>query len=232
MYCEGEVTGFTLVELGTTGDITVLNNGDMINYNCDINIRADVICEEEIGCVEFRLNGNTYRVENIAPYALGGDNSGSYHKLKLSKGEYYMEAIPWSGANKSGVQGTSKIINFTISDHFGNTSSQCWSEQIHQKRTKDENDLFDNQIQYITVYPNPFKDQVTIEFSLTEATRVKLEILSMDGRVMDVLFDSNADSNQMYKVNYFSKTMANGMYFSRLITETGEIHIRKLILIK
>ena len=84
----------------------------------------------------------------------------------------------------------------------------------------------------MSAYPNPFKEHVTIEFNLAETGKARMELLSIDGRVMDILYNGNVNADQLYKVNYLAKDNANGMYFYRLITESGEVHIKKLVLMK
>jgi len=86
----------------------------MIDVDCGVSIRAEVACPGWIGSVEFLLNGNTYRTENIAPYSLAGDNNGYYQTLNLSPGNYVLAAIPWSGSNATGSRGVGIDIMLVV----------------------------------------------------------------------------------------------------------------------
>lgn len=106
---------FTLVNADTDADIGALNDGDTINLALtpSINIRANPVAEA-VGSVSFKLNGNTIRIENVTPYAAGGDFSGDYQTLNLSEGTYTLEATSYSGSNASGDMGASFSVQFTV----------------------------------------------------------------------------------------------------------------------
>src|SRR5688572_15696542 len=65
--CRGEITGVTLVHSGSGSNIGQIYDGAEINVTCGLNVRAEVACPGEVKSVDFRLNGNTYRVENRVP---------------------------------------------------------------------------------------------------------------------------------------------------------------------
>lgn len=83
---------------------------------------------------------------------------------------------------------------------------------------------------YLNAFPNPFKGQVQIEFSVATSERVRVEIVAVDGRIMETLFDGNASAGEMRRLEFNAGTLADGMYFYRLITESGAIENKKLLL--
>ena len=122
-----EVTGFTLVDAVTNQDIMPLKENDVINLAAlphkKVNIRADLKNGNQNTSVQFFLDGILTRTENVAPYALAGDNPpGNYAHWTPGTGEYRLKAIPYSGANANGELGLGKEISFIVVDvSFGVT---------------------------------------------------------------------------------------------------------------
>ncbi|MDX2302172.1 MAG: hypothetical protein NW226_05195, partial [Microscillaceae bacterium] len=117
-----QITGFTLINSLTEGDIALLNDGDVLVSNelpTDlINIRAD-IDGLEVGSVGFELTGpnlgvSPARFENVAPFALFGDVNSNYNGVRLKPGQYTLKATAYSGANGEGSELSSAEITFTI----------------------------------------------------------------------------------------------------------------------
>ena len=82
-----------------------------------LNITA-VTNPATVGSVKWKLNGpvSVAPVDNTLPYALFGDDRGNYKGGALPVGSYTLTAIPFSEAKRSGVEGESKTIHFTIID--------------------------------------------------------------------------------------------------------------------
>ncbi len=102
------------------------------------------------------------------------------------------------------------------------------------KRSGDEGVAYDqeNEGSFLNAYPNPFKDKVTIDFKLPVEERVKLELVGIDGRRIATIFEGTIERNKLNSVEFQSGSLADGMYFYRLITESGEIRNRKLLLVR
>lgn len=84
----------------------------------------------------------------------------------------------------------------------------------------------------LSAYPNPFSNEIHISFSIPDSERVRLEVLSVEGKRVTALFDGEVKGNELYKVNLYAGTLPNGMYFCRLITGTGEMQNMKLLLMR
>ncbi|SOD80271.1 choice-of-anchor Q domain-containing protein [Spirosoma fluviale] len=81
-----------------------------------INIQARTE-PTEVGSVVFQLSGQQTRqqVENIAPYALfGDDNKGSYLPWTPALGSYTLTATPYSEAGGTGTASTPLTVSFTV----------------------------------------------------------------------------------------------------------------------
>ena len=83
----------------------------------------------------------------------------------------------------------------------------------------------------LTAYPNPSNGPVNIEFETNTTGRTILEIMDMNGRVVTTLFNAEAQKGETYKVNFNGLNLPNGIYITKLCTETG-IQIDKIMISK
>jgi|GEM_PF-761100 len=115
------VTKLTLVNAATQRDIRTLTPGAVIDLAADgtsLNIRADV--DGKPGSIAFSLNGKTI-TENIAPYAIGGDDSGKYRKWSPPLGSHVLRATPYSSSDRKGTVGVPLEVAITVVQKGGNT---------------------------------------------------------------------------------------------------------------
>lgn len=109
----------TLVNANTNQDIMTLSDGmqiDLANLPTrNLNIRARTN-SSEVKSIYFAMSGrqSSTRTENVAPYAFKGDNSGNYIAWTPPTGAYTLRITPYDGSNRSGEQGNTQTINFTI----------------------------------------------------------------------------------------------------------------------
>ncbi len=68
----------------------------------------------------------------------------------------------------------------------------------------------------VKAYPNPFSDKVTLEYELTSVQDVKIEILSIDGRVLDVTRELNKNPG-IYTYSWDGGNSKTGLFFYRII---------------
>ncbi|MDZ7848243.1 MAG: T9SS type A sorting domain-containing protein [Owenweeksia sp.] len=115
---DNEVVSLILINANTGVDIGAITIGDTIDKSQlpEFSMRAEVCTPSAVGSVEFELNGNNIRTENVAPYSINGDNSGNYDPWDPGIGSHTVSAIPYSGNNGSGIMGRSKTVNFWVID--------------------------------------------------------------------------------------------------------------------
>ena len=82
------------------------------------------------------------------------------------------------------------------------------------------------------VYPNPFSENVNLNFTASATTRVKAEVVSIEGKQVAMLYDDLAYENETYRFNMNGNDLSAGMYLYRLVTENGDVHVSKLLLTK
>jgi hypothetical protein len=74
------------------------------------------------------------------------------------------------------------------------------------------------------VYPNPFRDRVSIQFTPEIRQRVVVEIYDMSGSVVETIFDAEVIENQQYTVDYLPARRNTAVLFYRLIAGERVIH--------
>jgi pectate lyase len=117
------VTSFTLINADTDQPIATfdpLNNGVTLNLDTlptrNLNIRANT-SPATVGSIRFGWDrSSTYRIDNSAPYALGGNNSGNYYSWRPSPGTHSLTARPYTRSDARGTAGTAMTITFRVVD--------------------------------------------------------------------------------------------------------------------
>ena len=85
-------------------------------------------------------------------------------------------------------------------------------------------------------YPNPFNSETEIIFSVPKLKNIRIEIWSLNGRLIKTLFNSRLMPGQ-YKAKWFGennsgKIQSSGIYFSTLSVDQKIIKTRKLLYVK
>jgi enediyne biosynthesis protein E4 len=75
-------------------------------------------------------------------------------------------------------------------------------------------------LQYVSVYPNPFTDEVFFEYELTESSAVTVEVYSLMGtKVASVI--SEVQSAGSHKISWDGNSLSAGVYSYRVSTGSG-----------
>ncbi len=111
------VTQFVLVDADSNQDIMVLTDGMEISLSSlpsrEVNIRADV--RGDVESVRFGLNNNLgFSLENVAPYALTGDDNSDYYGWTPNQDTYTLTATPYASDGGNGNAGTALTITITF----------------------------------------------------------------------------------------------------------------------
>ncbi|WP_161622657.1 SprB repeat-containing protein [Cesiribacter andamanensis] len=73
----------------------------------------------------------------------------------------------------------------------------------------------------ISTYPNPFRGATTLEFSSPVKTRGVLEVFTMDGKEVSVLFRGDMEAGQTYKAEFRLENRSSQLFFYILRTDQG-----------
>ena len=82
----------------------------------------------------------------------------------------------------------------------------------------------------LRVYPNPFIDNTTISYSLSENQFIEIAVYDQLGRRLETLVKTRKDAGD-YEISWESRNLTAGIYHLKLITENGVI-TRQLVLSK
>ncbi len=150
-----------------------------------------------------------------------GDNDVSVYHFKVIGG----------GHDWPGTFGNMDII---ANDEIWNFVSQFDVNGLIYT-SADEMEIVPNNNFKLSNFPNPFNPTTNINFSLTKAEHIKLEIFDIKGKKIRTLFDGELAARS-HNVLWDGKddnnsTVSSGMYFYQIQTAT-EFSSRKMILIK
>ena len=225
------VTDFILVDATSNEDLLPLPKGtvffDAADYSgLQLSIRAEV-ATEDVGSVVFNLSNGLTRVENTAPFTLGGDVSGDYAPVDqlLGMESVIVRATPYSMGQAEGEQGTPLMLTIQV-DGFSNkivTTNDFSINKITSIGIPDQPILDRN-------YPNPFNPTTTIRFGLSEQSQARIVLYDLLGRVVDVVVDDILDEG-WHTVQVDGSDLASGVYIYQLETK-DRVLIQQMILQK
>jgi len=152
-------------------------------------------------------------------------NGAHAFEIDIQKIEFRGGATPflWFGDPKTDNKhdGTSATaLSATLIE-----GSPCGAPKLSQNDASGDNGNI-----FMNAYPNPFSDEVNIEFTIASKERVRVEIVNLEGRLVSLIFDGEVKASELQSHKFKSEKLANGMYFYRLITESGELKNGKLLL--
>ncbi len=173
----------TMLNAASDADLFVLSNGMEIDFesikNTPLNIRAD-FHGLNVGSVGFVLSGQLSRnlTENVAPYALFGDNAGDYRGRKFPKGIYNLSVTAYSGSNRNGSQLATIGVQFTITDLGANKQ-----QAISVKASSDV--LKETKSQYagskMRIYPVPASNTLNAAVADPTIAMAMMHIYTLNG---------------------------------------------------
>lgn len=80
----------------------------------------------------------------------------------------------------------------------------------------------------LSVYPNPFTNQTTLEFALPQAGPATLELYDVQNRLVRRLFAGSADAGERRQFSLAGAGLPVGVYLVRLVT-SGQVYTQKLV---
>ncbi len=91
-------------------------------------------------------------------------------------------------------------------------------------------DIFGVNAMSLEVYPNPFEDQLHIEYRLAKQFSVRVEIFDLLGNVIEILEERVLESG-IYSTKWNPSSHVEGTYILKLTTESTTI-MKKIVLIR
>lgn len=113
---------------------------------------------------------------------------------------------------------------------FGN-SSQSWNTYIAKiGRPNDTTQTIIPQNK-LSVYPNPMMDVATIEFEAGESNIYSLDIITMDGKRIDAVWNATVFKDNKYILQFDKSPLAPGIYIIVLRKQNGKEILKQKIVV-
>ena len=96
-------------------------------------------------------------------------------------------------------------------------ASRMKTGDMGQKVTLDKVDLYGQE--QLKVYPNPFDNEATIEFSLSENSKVSLQIYNQHGALVKTIYQGNITGGLINRYSFKASNLASGVYICRLVSD-------------
>jgi hypothetical protein len=188
-----------------------------------INIFFEI--ETKVSSVKFELSGpkNVNFQENFAPWALVGDNGGFMPQV----GTYMLKVTGYKNPNVQGNQLVTRLITFYVS----NVSGRRENAEISVA-----NPMSNAESAVWSVYPNPFRDQITVNLPQESREQVvplapyRFSIVSPTGQQLPVSDQDTRIEPGKATLNVQSNGLPGGMYLLRI--QRGEGLLRTLKVLK
>jgi hypothetical protein len=71
------------------------------------------------------------------------------------------------------------------------------------------------------VYPNPIKDNATVEFILNYDTNVTVNLYNVNGQLLNEVFTGNVVSGKTYSIDFNGQGMKSGVYYLKLVGDSS-----------
>ncbi|RAJ92647.1 putative secreted protein (Por secretion system target) [Larkinella arboricola] len=169
-----EVVSFSLINAESQQPIQELTAGQTVDLASlstrKLNIRANTR-PATVGSVVMELSGEQTRTqtETDAPYALFGDQGGTYRSWMPAPGSYTLTATPYTQTSGSGTAGKSLTLNFQFTD--SSPAARLTAESGFKPGS-------------LRVYPNPFRETFTVGMQGRGTIGQPLSLYDLLGRLV------------------------------------------------
>jgi hypothetical protein len=82
----------------------------------------------------------------------------------------------------------------------------------------------------LSAHPNPFSESTTVRFTVPADDQVEVRIYNISGQLVEVLFEGEAMGNLTYDFEWRPENITNGLYTVKLVTQSGQVLHKKLVL--
>ena len=213
------ITSLMLINADSDQDLFLIEDGMQINADLVQNIGLNVRVNTNptiVGSVYAELSGeiSSTRSENVAPYAIFGDNgSGGYYGRQLPIGTYQLTVSVYSGSNLSGAIIETNTINFSI---VPNVIALRATIKIIAET-------------YFSLYPNPASKLVQLESNNTDSFD-QLNIYDLTGKLVQQIAQSDFITFNANTIQLDVSNLPKGLYLIDVINKKFKITTLKLLI--
>ncbi len=183
------------------GNASVSSNGDILDIDA------------------FAITGESASIQNGAiDITVVGCGGGPYTYEWTGPGGFTSNAEDIGGL-------TSGFYEVTVS--CGTQVSEGWYWVPKDRRS---GRLKTEQTGSLGIFPNPFAEQTTISYSVQEASEVTIEVFDVSGRLLETVFEGEAQANRDYQLPFSNSQLVAGVYLVKMTIGETELVERIVIL--
>ncbi len=189
--------------------------------------------------------GADHKTKKYDVYQMGLENGFHTFGLEWNSAEYifYVDGKPTWRTNTA-VSRRSEFIRLT--EEIGTWAGDITKAQlpdsfivdyvrVYQDTTlvgiKDESKTQELPNNYnFRCYPNPFRVQTMLHYSISKPVKVNLVVYDVLGRIVDELMDEDLAPGD-YTSTFNARSHPSGIYFTRLVAD-GDVLINKMLLVR
>lgn len=195
-----------------TVEVKYFNNQVTVHYKIDDPTKYSMSeVHVYVGCDRFPKKGNSY---TVAP------GQYTYNKAGISSTDYTV--------NFTNVTGSIYIIAHAVTCEVGGTPTALagsYTRQIACGTLSPPNKSIQItaglDTKPLTVYPNPFDDEVTFEFVAGKDTKAVLEITNILGQKIATVLDGPVKAGVLNRIVYTPVNVVPGILIYQLVTDDG-----------
>ncbi|CAA9219573.1 MAG: hypothetical protein AVDCRST_MAG56-674 [uncultured Cytophagales bacterium] len=212
------ISELVLINADTDLDLQTIRDGDTLALAAlptgNLNIKA-VTDSGNVGSVAFALDDRPLVLENLYPFAIGGDTGGNFKPWRVAPGKHRLTVTPYQAPGAGGTKGTPYTIAFTVLD--GASAARLAAADPAKASFG------------ILAAPNPFAERTHIRFSVPETGHATLQVFNLSGQPVARLFDANVEAGKAYQVEFTGSHLPGGIYVAKLFMHGRLVHY-KLVL--
>lgn len=139
-------------------------------------------------------------------------------RMHASSEEEYVDYRMERFMNKYQLRAQSALENL---DYARDNDQGFWKREVYVDKVANGVAL--------SAFPNPFRDQTTVQFTTNSNQRVKAAVYDISGREVAQLYNGPATEQQTYTFQFGGAELSNGTYIFRVVSEEGT-HSTRLML--
>ena len=146
--------------------------------------------------------------------------SGVFEGMKVSEVVTIANTILGNGTTTYNINDVSKALIAINSNYEAGTDMEflrCTG------RAALVNPILGTELVSYMVYPNPIKDNATIEYTLNNNSSVSIKLYNVTGQLVNTIFDGKAEAGEKYTVKFNVDGMKSGVYFMKLTTNNNVV---------
>ncbi|RAJ06550.1 subtilisin family serine protease [Chitinophaga skermanii] len=162
------------------------------------------------------------RVLNIANYFTDADNDALTYTVSTDNPAIGTATITGADVNVAGITVGNTLVTVTANDGNGGITKNTFLLNVLGNKGNVVDDL------HIKVAPNPIRANANITMQLGTAKKVRIDVVSMNGKLQGVLFEGTVQAGyQTIQINAANLTAGNYLLRFNIDGKVGEVQIAK-----